>query len=185
MNTTKHGMRTLLASAAAGALVIGSASGALAHPAKPKAPAKPGTIALRTVDIHRHAPINIAGPETQKVKLRANVWDTNKDKDTTVTILLAQYDKRRGTAGATELSKPLAQVTKDKRKKSKNYSATVSLSEIKTLLGEGVPAAGKVTYLCIKDVSAPESTRTWKQVTKKPKGGDCVKIVNKPVVQQP
>lgn len=184
MNNTKHGIRTLLASAAAGALVIGSASGALAHPVKPKAPAKPGTIALRTVDIHRHAPINIAGPETQKVKLRANVWDTDKSKDAVVTVVLAQYDKRRGTAGAATLSKELAPVTKDKRKKSKNYAATVSLSDIKTLLGAGVPAVGKITYLCIKDVSAPESTREWKQVTKKENGGDCVKIVNKPVTTQ-
>ena len=64
MNTTKTGMRTVLAAAAAGALILGSAGGSVAAPDKAKGPKSSAsaetTTKLQNVNIKGHKKIDLA-----------------------------------------------------------------------------------------------------------------------------
>ncbi len=80
-------MRTVLAAAAAGALVLGSAGGATAHPHKsdkakgPKASASEPTTKLQNVNIKRHKKIDLADVTVEsKLNLRAKVHNSKKVK---------------------------------------------------------------------------------------------------------
>ena len=64
MNTNRTGMRTVLAAAAAGALIMGSAAGAMAAPASDK-PAPQATVKLQSVSINGHSPINVSTRDAQ------------------------------------------------------------------------------------------------------------------------
>ena len=82
-------MRAVLAAAAAGALVLGSAGGAIAEPGKAKGPqasASETTMAkLQTVNIKRHKKIDLAKVDGDMVtlNLRAKVRYTNEGRSRT------------------------------------------------------------------------------------------------------
>jgi hypothetical protein len=95
MNTNRTGMRTVLAAAAAGALILGSAGGAMA--AKPDTkPAPQTTVKLQSVSIKGHKTIDVGVLPAATVKLRATIWDpANKYTSTeTVTLQLAAFTKK-------------------------------------------------------------------------------------------
>lgn len=186
MNTTKNGMRSVLAAAAAGALVIGSASGAMATPNHGHHVAKgqAAYMQLTKVDIHRHSPINVnAAAVTRDLKVRATVRDTDKVNDpASVTVVLASYDKRKGavTAAATPITVNLA--LKRTKHKAKDYVGTVAAADLKAAVNAANLAVGSKILLCIQSADLTATAGTVrpdaKQVTKKENGGDCVRIVN-------
>lgn len=185
---THTATRALLATATAGALALGSAAGALALPAKGKPVNSREFIALRTVDIHRHSPVNIHPDAVARgITLRANVWDTVKTADPlSVSITLAHYASKRGAlaspAAFAPITEELTLVSRDKRKKSKNYTGFITGAEIVAAIGSNLPV-GATGLICIQSaevtVADGVSTRSdRKPVLKKENGGDCVRVVN-------
>lgn len=185
---THTATRALLATVTAGALALGSAAGAIAAPVKGKPVSNREFIALRTVDIHRHSPVNVYSDAVARgITLRANVWDTVKTADPqTVTITLAHYAKRRGAladpAAFAPITTELTLVAKDKRKKSKNYTAFLPGAAIRAAVGDRLPV-GASGLICIQSaevtVAAGVNLKAdRKPVLKKENGGDCVRVVN-------
>ena len=177
MNTNRTGMRTVLAAAAAGALIMGSAAGAMAGPGA-KGPRPRRNVKC---DIHRHSPINfwdISGTPTDSVrtlKLRATVKDTKDvlvspadvDADPTVapaaTVLVdvaAGYNKKVGgmlanPAIVSLVDVPLLMVKE--KKLSKNFAAeytfgTDQKSAIKAYLATKAAAAAAAGTKVREDV---------------------------------
>ena len=178
MNTT---MRTILSAAAAGALVIGTASGSFAAPDKAKGPK--AKLQLASVSIHGHSPINFwdvsADPTKNTVrtlKLRATVVD-KKDVlvspadvaidatkvAATVLVDVSEFTKKGRKAvvpGAVTLTDVSLAMTREKRK-SKNFRAEYTFTpqqqaDIKAYLAAKAAAVApgtKVpkTYICIAD----------------------------------
>lgn len=185
-NTSK----LLVSSLAAGALVLGSATGAVAHgKAHPKPKPKPPApyIQLTSVDVHRHSPVNVnAAAVTRSIHLRATVRDTVRTANpTSVSIVLAQYTKKRGTEVeppvVADITEALTLKATNKRKKSKQYAAVITGAELKAALS-GMPV-GSAAYVCIKsaEVTAPAGVTVKadaKRVAVKENGGDCVRIIN-------
>ncbi len=184
MTTLSTGTRTVLATAAAAALVLGSAGGALAHPGKAKKSGKQEYMQLRTVDAHNGF-INVNPKAKHRdLKLKANVRDTVRAADpTSVTVTLAHFDARRVPATAPLLDPmPVALALKGKAgKKSQNYRATVDGDVIAGLLATKVPVGSSV-LVCI---SAAGLTAADGVTVKAPRrqverklGRDCVRVVN-------
>jgi hypothetical protein len=191
MNTNRTGMRTFLAAAAAGALIMGSAAGAMATP-KDKPADKPGYVQLTKVDFHRHSPVNVytnlADPTksavTRDLVLRATVRDTAKATGadpTSVKVTVAQYTKKHGDFVLGGFTKEVTLDLNKTKKNEKTYKGTVLGTDLKTAFASLL--AGGMAYVCIDNavVSAPEGVTVAndrKMVTKKEKGGDCVRIIN-------
>ena len=201
MNTTKQGMRSLLAVAASGALILGSAAGTMAAPHGGKsaeAKAKNSYVQLRSVDIHQHNPINVFSTATTRdLKLRAAVRDTAADGQVaTVTISVAQYTKKHGVkVGQAPNTDPVwiaafvdVPLTYSKGKKTLRYTGSIPGATIKqAAVREGCRSAQRPTCASTLPTSRPHpcyrrprshAKAPAKQVTKKVGGGDCVKIIN-------
>jgi hypothetical protein len=183
MNTPKTGIRTILAAAAAGALVLGSAAGVSAAPKVPS-PAqgpKAGSMQLRMVDVHNGF-INVnPAAKHRDLKLKANVWDSVKASNPThVDIVLAQYDKKgvKSTENIKFAEQTVALTLKGKAKKSQNYRAVLKGADVAAAV-TGL-AVGDSILICLADADLMGGTNVKdnkKQVTKKI-GRDCVKVVN-------
>ena len=181
-------MRTVLAAAAAGALILGSAAGAIAtpngHHGKHDAIGHAPYMQLTRVDIHRHSPINVnTAAKPRDLKVRATVRDTDKVNDpASVTVVLSSYDKRHGTITPAATPIPVTLDLKRTKHKAKVYTGTVTASAIRTAVGANV-AVGSHILLCIKSAGMTATTGTVRpdamQVIKKENGGDCVRIVNR------
>lgn len=131
MTLIRTAFRTVIVTAAASALVVGSAAGVMAKPATPKKAAKP-TVVVKSVDIKRHSPINFLNTDSVRtLKVTARVKDSKKalTNATTVKVTLAQYTKRvRGDlvpAGITPISLDL---TYKSGKTSKYFTGEVNFT---------------------------------------------------------
>jgi hypothetical protein len=187
MNTSTS-MRTILAAAAAGALVLGSAAGvASAKPSTPKGP-KAGYLQVTKVDFHRHSPANVfANATTRDLQLRATVRDTARAEGadpTSVTVTVAQYTKKRGDLVSTGFTTDVTLDLNKPKKNEKTYKGAVPGSEIRawfTTAPNALPV-GATAYVCIKDIvlvgPAGITRPDKKPVLKKENGGDCIKVVN-------
>ncbi|HEX6887875.1 MAG TPA: hypothetical protein VF143_07195 [Candidatus Nanopelagicales bacterium] len=205
MNTTKHGLRTVLAAVAAGTLVLGSAAGATAKGKPETVPAPQKNDRVVSVSIKGHAPINLAtAPDAAAIKLRAKLWDPNKDsKATTISVKLGVYTKKVGgnllNLGTVEapLAAPLSQAVPltlqpgDETRKVKDYAANPGVKgeppALWTAAQLGLVAAaldpGEKAYVCIAEVSVSPATKYSMQVKKRlgMKGKavrDCVKVID-------
>lgn len=202
MNTTKTGMRSILAAAAAGALVLGSAAGvAVAKPAA-KPAAKTGYMQVKMADVH-NGYVNVNPAATHRVtKLKANVWDSVKGQaPTSVTFTLTQYDAKGGkpvAAPAIPLGPVTLATTAKVDKKSKNYKGEIDIYAALDALGEPAKSnalaaiAAAPVLVCLDKVEMavptiddPLTTDVETILVKDPKrqvtnkiGRDCVKVVN-------
>jgi hypothetical protein len=168
-------MRTILSAAAAGALIIGSAAGAMA--AKPDTTMK-GVMKVRMANVHNGSfELNSTAPVT--VRAKVNVWDSVKTAEpTSVTITLAQYDKKGGTMITPGLTATSVMATNARLdKKSKNYYADIDLSSLKASV-TAVPVTLCLYKVELVGTNVKEQKR---QVTKKV-GTDCITVVNTPSV---
>jgi hypothetical protein len=209
MNTNTV-MRNVLAAAAAGALVLGSAGAATAGPDKAKGPkvtsSAGATTKLAKVDIKGHKKIDLAQvDETTAVKLRAKVRYSKKTEATdalaSLGLKLAVYDKKVNgmmVEGSESSAAELALKTKSKAKKNQFYAGEATILSVWTegqvkALADAVAANGKA-YICISSVDTgvtfdKYSTQTRKRLAKKADGSDitrkpvreCVKVVNSAV----
>jgi hypothetical protein len=189
---TKSAVRTILASVAAGALVLGSAGAATSAPKAKKSP-KPS---LQVVNIKGHSPLNVwdvvsdqNGVSLRTLKLRATVRDKAKTVEAaaTVTIELDAYTKKVNGVQIDGFE-PISVTLTPKATKSKvnrHYEAThVFTAEQAAALVAAEAAPGRA-YLCISDADVvgydamSESKQTQKRLGKRGKAvRDCVKIVN-------
>lgn len=187
MTTTQHVMRSVLAAAAAGALVVGSAAGVMAAPGKGKGkpPAKAGYLQVTKVDFHRHSPVNVFGTAvTRDLAVRATVRDRAKAEGadpTSVTVTVAQYTKKRGDLVPTGFTADVVMTLNKAKRNEKTYKGAVPGADLRTAFATLAP--GATAYVCIKDVVlvAPDPVSVKgdkKPVTKKENGGDCVRVVN-------
>jgi len=194
-------MRTVLAAAAAGALVLGSAGGATAHPHKsdkaqgPKASKSEPMTKLQNVNIKGHKKIDLADVDaTTAIKLRAKVRHSNKvksaDAPESVGMTLAVYNKKvNGTMvdGSESAAADLGLKDRKKARKNQFYAGSAVISEVwspaqvAVLAGE-VAANGKA-FICISDVTDDfdkysKQTRKRLDMDVKRPVRDCVKVVN-------
>ena len=200
-------MRTVIAAAAAGALVLGSAGGAMAHPGKsdkakgPKMSNSAPVEKLQGVNIKRHKKIDLADVSaTTALKLRASVHNSKKvgasDARPTVGLTLAVYDKKvNGTmvAGSESEATDLALKERKKAKRNQFYAGSAVISQVWTpgqvaALASQVSSEGKA-FICISGVTEDfdkYSLQTRKRLganadgsdLKKKTVRDCVKVVN-------
>jgi hypothetical protein len=207
-------MRTVLAAAAAGALVIGSASGAMATGKPHTVPAPQKNDRLVSVSIKGHAPIDLKTASADAtVRLRAKLWDPKRDSAaTTVAVTLGVYTKKvggelfnLGTAGAPVPAPPsvatqLVLKPGDAMHKVKDYSAAPLLKGASPALWTADQLASlaaaldptEKAYICIASVTVdPADTKLSTKVKKRvgPAKGkavrDCVKVIDTtPVVPQ-
>jgi hypothetical protein len=178
-------MRTVLAAAAAGALLLGSAAGATAAPKDKSAPKS--TFQLSSIDIKGHSPINVnPAATTRALVIRSTVRDTNKAATpnvVTMKVTVAQYDKKRGTevpeadALIKDFDVPLA-LARSQKTKSSYYKGDVTL-------GKNAVPAGVTVLICLKSavpttnpLDAPFTKSPKNKFAKKLSGGDCVRVVN-------
>jgi hypothetical protein len=158
MNITTTGTRTVLAAAAAGALILGSAGGSVAAPDKAQGPKdpKPGFVKITKVDIHKHKKINLDEPYGDlmlRVKVRDTTGTENPDPYVEgVTLALFASKKAEepiaetGTVDASENGMK----ERGKKKKWYTYKFVASGSDIGGLtLPEGMDKA----FLCISAVT--------------------------------
>ena len=191
MNTSTS-MRTILAAAAAGALVLGSTAGvATAKPSKP-APAPK----IQSVSIHDHSPINVFSVDSaREIQVRATVRYTKGQVPVAApvsTVTLAAYAKKVQapavaplTAAFTAENLPYYSNTKkDLRLRTVGYKLDqAEVDALKVALVAAAPTKSKV-YLCISDVFVTGVTEQSKKVDKRlgdAKGKavrDCVKVIN-------
>jgi hypothetical protein len=191
-------MRTALAAAAAGALILGSAGGVVADPGKaqgPKDSASEPTTKLQTVRIKGHKKIDLANEtalQTQ-LKLRAKVRYSKKVKadESQVELKLAVYTAKVNGAMAGEAwsADPLA-LTKPKYRKNQFYAGTAGIADAQADLTKVLANQDKA-YICISSLGEGQSFGKFSQQTrmrlgKKAEGDDytkkivrdCVKVVN-------
>jgi hypothetical protein len=190
-------MRTVLAAAAAGALILGSASGAAVAKGKPETkPAPQSTVKpvkLQSVSIKGHKPIDLAKvTDTSAIKLRAKVLG-KKQADATVAVTLGVYEKRVGgtlvTGSETLIPTSLAmRVTKPKRVSFFAGDAVITQVWTEGQIGElakAVEANGKA-FICIASADLlPVTNERMSMGVKKRLGEakgkavrDCVKVIN-------
>ena len=107
MTTNRIGVKFLIAAATAGALIAGSAPGAMAAPpvAKPAKKTNP-TVVLKSIDIKRHSEVNFynVNPATDSpIKVTARFRDPSGKALgglSAFTVTLAEYSKKvRGARG--------------------------------------------------------------------------------------
>jgi hypothetical protein len=188
-------MRTVLAAAAAGALIIGSAAGAIADETPAPAPVSP-VVKIQKVDIHRHSPINV--DKARDLKVRMTIRTPDKTPITAATITLAEYAKKSAkdpVAGSTVAPSP---IPVEISPISGNADGTVvyisGVVKADTLKALGVDpdgaavaplAEGKTALLCISTASTVTAANAWSTQTMKRLGMDakkpvreCVKVYN-------
>lgn len=191
MNIRSISTRTILATATAGALVIGSAAGAAAAKGKPETPAQPRTaVTLTSIGIKGHAPIDLATVKPgASITLRASVRDASRtvDPSQTVDMTLGIYTKKvRGTmvAGTTSAPVRLALKPAAAHKKSKHYAGDAVLASVWTsdqlATLKGVVKPGDKVYACIStaDLTGVEEKRSTIVKKRLTTVRDCVKVVD-------
>lgn len=205
MNTTKNGMRVLLASAAAGALVLGSAAGAATAKGKPEtAPAPQTTVKLQSVSIKGHAPLDLgtADLSTAAINLRATVRDpkrvvvTSGDAAAKVEVGLAIFTRKTGDpkkymVPGTETIVPgtmLLVTDASKASKNKKYTGAAKLTAVWTVdqlaAVDKIVNPGTKAYACIwtADVVGVDNEKKSTKVKKRLSTvRDCVKVVDSTV----
>jgi hypothetical protein len=189
-------MRTVLAAAAAGALILGSAAGAMAAPATKGKPVKDPYVKIQTIDLHRHSPINVDSVSTAR-DLKFSVVIRDKDSTATVTkvtVTLAQYDAK-SSVSPTVVTAPAKTLTltgdSTSVKNRKNSSTFKGVFTKEQLVALGV-TEGTTARMCISAVTpditdtdgtetvVTKSTQTVRRLgegTKKPVR-ECVRLVN-------
>ena len=180
---TRSALRSVLAAAAAGALVLGSAGAVTAHPGKAKGKAKQEYMQLRMVDVHNgFLNVNPAAKH-RDIKVKALVRDTVKASDPTdVSVVLAHY-AAKGTPAVPPLINDVTvklELKSKAGKKSQKYRAVVEGDALAEALAEVLPV-GATTYVCLKDASLEGANvkDPAKQVAKKlERGRDCFRVVN-------
>jgi hypothetical protein len=207
MNTTKTALRTVLATAAAGALVLGSVGGATAAPDKakgPKAmnPAASATVKLQNVSIKRHKKIDLANADAAQtaLALRAKVRYSKKvsseDALQSFGISLGVFDKKvNGTfvGGSDSAAAPVELKAKKRDRKVQFYAGEAVIADVWSAgqieaLTAAVAANGKA-YICTYSVDTTFdafSMQTRKRLGVKADGSDftkktvrdCVKVVD-------
>lgn len=199
MNTDKTGMRTVLAAAAAGALIMGSAAGAMATGKPDSKPAPQTTVKLQSVSIKGHKTIDVVttNPATLlAINVRATVWDP-KDvaKSTeTVTFTLAAYTKKVNGEEVKDVTpfESAALIVSRPTKKSDRFAGSVALSATTIAQLQTYLTKDAKTYLCVSDATVtPEVAKYSMQVQKRlgVKGPatdakvkttvrDCVKVID-------
>ncbi len=96
MTTNRIGVKFLIAAATAGALIAGSAPGAMAAPpvAKPGKKSTP-TVVLKSVDIKGHSALDFYAATPPTLKVTARVKDAGRAlKANALTVTLAEYTKK-------------------------------------------------------------------------------------------
>jgi hypothetical protein len=190
-------MRTVLAAAAAGALIMGSAAGAMA--AAPSAKTDKN-LYVHSVSIKGHSPLNVFDAETsvtptttlRDIAVRVSVRDKKSTYDApsaVVTVELDAYRKKVSSKSAvgllaTPISVTLEDLPADSAKWDRFGGAVAvtadQAAELKALI---MPDSPKV-YLCISDVTVSGVNNTSTKVKKRinPAKGkvvrDCVKVIN-------
>jgi hypothetical protein len=186
-------MRTVLAAAAAGALLLGSAGGAMAAPKDKPAPMPK----IQSVSIHGHSPVNVFSVESaREIKLRATLrYASGKtpDKGTPAAtqVWLDTFTKKVAGTPITTPDTPTIIVNpldwSRQNKKDVRYAKTYKLTaEQVASLQAAVAEASKTqtkVYLCISNVAAEGVTDASSKVMKRlgDKGKpvrDCVKVIN-------
>ena len=191
MNTHKTGMRTVLAAAAVGALVLGSAGGVVADPGKAKGPkAKSGYVKVTKVDIRKHKKINLDDVYGD-LKLRVKVRDTTgvtPDAATDPGVTLALFESKRSMAPIAGIDSVVAKYDgmASKGKKSKKwitYKFTVAkdlLAPVESAIDAGTD--GFKGYLCISDIetdATEQNRQTMRRLNTDPDKKtlrECVKV---------
>jgi hypothetical protein len=176
-------MRTVLAAAAAGALVLGSAGAATAGPGKAKKAGKQEYMQLRMVDVHNGF-LNVhPDAKHRDIKVKALVRDTVKASDPTdVSVVLAHYAAKGKPADPALIEDVTVKLELKSKigKKTQKYRAVVEGDDLALALAAVLPV-GATTYVCLKDATlAGDSVKDpAKQVAKKIKRGrDCFRVVN-------
>jgi hypothetical protein len=194
-------MRTVLAAAAAGALIMGSAAGAIADDATTTTPtvAPAPVVKIQTVDIHRHSPINVDKARSLKVRMTVRTSPSETPLVTSASVTLHQYTKKVGgklTEPTSIVEIPVTlmptatTVGKDGTVISlKGEVAKEVLAGLGTATAPALPAIaeGKSALLCITTATtAPTQESAWSKQTmkrlaakdvKKPVR-ECVKVFN-------
>lgn len=182
MEINTRGTRTILATVAAGTLVLGTA-GAVSAAGSPQGP-KDGNVKVTKVDIKRHKKINLTDPYGD-LKLRVKVRDTAMAADGEVTGLSVALFTSKRAADAMVEGTEIAAAADGMRAKGKwtTYKFTVAKDALAGL-DEAVDAPFK-GYLCISGIETDiekfsrqtarrlddvESTRTLRE---------CVKVVDR------
>jgi hypothetical protein len=203
MNTPKTGMRTILAAAAAGALVLGSAAGVSAAPKVPSPANGPMVttvpVKFQSVSIKGHKPIDLNGlPADAAIKLRAKSLG-KKDPAASVEVVLGVYDKKVG--GTLVAGSESDTVTLDLRAtKSKNvsfFAGDAVIAEVweagqLAVLAGAVEANGKA-FICIAEADlVPSTTEKNSMLVNKRLGKakgkavrDCVRVIDSSVPTPP
>lgn len=196
MNTHLRGLRPVLATVAAGALILGTAGAASAAP-KAKTP-KPGAVTISKVDIKRHSPINVESLDTARdLKVKITLRDTDPTATVTgATVSFAQYDKKVNgqlVAPSTVSISDLVLTSPKVGKKSVTFTGVVAKA---SLVAAGV-ADDSTALVCLSGVvltitdsdttAVKKSQQTQRRLgegTKKPVR-ECIRLVNPktPVVQ--
>ena len=188
-------MRTVLAAAAAGALIMGSAAGAMAAPEDKPAP-KPQ---IQSVSIHGHSPVNVWSVDSaREIQLRATVRYAKgttpaKGSAPATQVWLGTFTKRvAGTPIATTPSNPFIKVdaldVRSQNKRDARYTKTFKLTapEVTSLQAAVTAATNTQTkvYLCISNVATEGVTERSNKVEQRLVGKkgkpvrDCVKVIN-------
>jgi hypothetical protein len=186
-------MRTVLAAAAAGALIMGSAAGAMAAPKEKPAP----TPKIQSVSIHGHSPINVFNVDSaREIKLRATLRYTRgktpvKELAPATQVWLDTFTKKVAGTPITTPDTPTIIVNpldwSWQNKKDVRYTETYKLTveqvaSLQVAVAEAAKTQAKV-YLCISNVAAEgvtsKSTKVMKRLGEKGKPvRDCVKVIN-------
>jgi hypothetical protein len=175
-------MRTVLAATAAGALILGSAAGAMAaDPAPVVTP--PPVVKIQKVDIVRHSPINVE--KARKLKVRMTVRTSTLTPINAATVTLEQFTKKvngnpsNPTILTAPITVPLA-VTSTNADKSVVYLKGEVNEAIFAALDDGTTPAladGKSALLCISTATTDPLETAWSKQT--------MKRLNKPGVEKP
>lgn len=198
MDTTRTGMRTVLATVAAAALIMGSAAGAMAAPTERKTvpDAK-----IHSVTIHGHSPVNVFSVDTARaIKVRATVrYAKGVSLPTTPptgTATLAAFSKKVDGTPIVLTLPATSPITTDlmfrsKTKKDLRFANNtvapfkLTTAQVTALQGAVATATADKTkvYLCLSDATfSPDIAATSKQVYKrldaKRPVRDCVKVIN-------
>ncbi len=180
-------MRTVLAAAAAGALILGSAGGVVADPGKAQGPKKstsasePAMTKLQTVRIKGHKKIDLADENAlqTQLKLRAKVRYSKKVSGTdalqSFEIKLGVFDKKvngeflKGSDSGLPEQATVELKAKSKERKNQFYAGSAVIADVWTpeqinALAAAVEANGKA-YICT--YSVPETFDKYSKQTRK------------------
>jgi hypothetical protein len=201
-------MRSVLAAAAAGALVLGSAAGVTAKGKPDTVPAPQKNDRVVSVSIKGHAPIDLAKvSDGAAIKLRAKLWDPKRDSEgTTIALKLGVYTKKTGGAplnvgtesapveAPLSAAVPLTLQPGDEKRKVKDYTGSALLKAAAPAVPVWTPEEialvaaaldpGEKAYICIAaaavdPVDTKMSVKVKKRLGMKGKAvRDCVKIID-------